>query len=107
MTKKYEGAIADKKKEFDQLFLRKAMILKSYNEKIKMLKAKGQEIQELIEKAKTGADKGLLDILKKWEEANIKIFEKYPDGEENELSVLEQAVTEIHKTEQSMIDSSI
>jgi hypothetical protein len=44
MTKKYEGAITDKKKEFDQLFMRKAMILKSYNEKIKMLKAKGQEI---------------------------------------------------------------
>jgi hypothetical protein len=41
----------------------------------------------------------LLDILRKWEEANIKIFEKYPDGEENEFSVLEAAVTEIHKTE--------
>jgi hypothetical protein len=35
MTKKYEVAIADKKKEFDSLFLKKAMILKSYNEKIR------------------------------------------------------------------------
>ena len=104
MNKKYEVALGDKKKEFDELFKRKAMILRSYNEKIKLLKAKGQEIQDLIEKAKTGADRGLLDILRKWEEANIKIFEKYPDGEENELSVLEAVVAEIHKknTPQSM-----
>jgi hypothetical protein len=67
MTKKYEVALGDKKKEFDELFKRKAMILRSYNEKIKLLKAKGQEIQDLIEKAKTGADRGLLDILRKWE----------------------------------------
>jgi len=35
----------------------------------------------LIEKAKAGADKGLSEILSKWEEANMKIFEKYPDEE--------------------------
>jgi hypothetical protein len=35
MSKKYEAMITDKKKEFDQLYLRKAMILKSYNDKIK------------------------------------------------------------------------
>jgi hypothetical protein len=107
MTKKYEVALGDKKKEFDELFKRKAMILRSYNEKIKLLKAKGQEIQDLIEKAKTGADRGLLDILRKWEEANIKIFEKYPDGEENELSVLEAVVAEIHKTEHTSVNESI
>lgn len=56
MTKKFESTIIEKKKEFDQLYLKKAMILKSYNEKIKVLKVKGQEIQELIEKAKAGAD---------------------------------------------------
>lgn len=44
MTKKFEGAITEKKKEFDQLYMKKAMILKSYNEKIKMLRIKGQEI---------------------------------------------------------------
>lgn len=99
MTKKYESAIAEKKKEFDALYLRKAMILKGYNEKIKMLKIKGQEIQDLIEKAKTGADRGLLDILKKWEEANQKIFDKYPDGEEAELSILEAAAAEIKRSE--------
>lgn len=101
MTKKFESALGEKKKEFDQLYYRKAMILKSYNEKIKLLKIKGQEIQDLIEKAKSGADKGLLDILKKWEEANQKIFEKYPEGDEAEFSILEAAATELKKVEQS------
>lgn len=41
MTKRYESALSEKKKEFDQLYFKKAMILKSYNEKIKQLKAKG------------------------------------------------------------------
>jgi hypothetical protein len=41
MTKKYESALAERKKEFDQLYYRKAMILKSFNEKIKLLKIKG------------------------------------------------------------------
>jgi hypothetical protein len=44
MSKKYETTIQDKKKEYDGLFYKKAMILKSYNEKIKQLKAKGGEI---------------------------------------------------------------
>lgn len=35
MSKKYESTVAEKKKEYDQLFYKKAMILKSYNEKIK------------------------------------------------------------------------
>jgi hypothetical protein len=41
MTKKYEVALGEKKKEYDALYMKKAMILKSYNEKIKQLKAKG------------------------------------------------------------------
>jgi len=88
-AKKFEATLAEKKKEFEQLYLRKAMILKGYNEKVRQLKAKGLEIQELIEKAKAGADKGLVDILRKWEEANQKIFEKYPDGAEADFSLLE------------------
>lgn len=70
MTKKYESAIAEKKKDFDNLYYKKAMILKSFNEKIKQLKGKGEEIRDLIEKAKAGADSGLIEILNKWEEAN-------------------------------------
>lgn len=97
MTKRYETAIFEKKKEYEQLYLRKATILKSYNEKVKALRAKGMEISELIAKAKAegGADKGLLEILNKWEEANQKIFERQGEGEEgdeaNELSLLEVA----------------
>ena len=100
MSKKYESAVTEKKKEYDQLYMKKAMILRSYNEKIKLLRLKGQEIQDLIEKAKSGADKGLIEILAKWEEANMKIFEKYPEeGEAAEMSLLEQAATEIKKSE--------
>ena len=72
MTKRYESAIGEKKKEYESLYLKKAQILKSYNEKVKTLRQKGMEIQELIQKAKAegGGDKGLLEILSKWEEAN-------------------------------------
>lgn len=67
MSKKYETTLADKKKEFDQLYVRKAMILKAYKDKVSQLKDKGHEIQDLIDKAKDGADRGLFDILTKWE----------------------------------------
>ena len=82
MTKRYEVQIADRKKEYEALYLKKATILKSYNEKVRQLRLKGQEIHELIAKAKTdgAADKGLLEILNKWEEANLKIFDRTMDG---------------------------
>ena len=80
MTKKYETILTEKKKEFDGLYLKKALILKDYNVKISQLRKKGEDIKELIERARTDADSGLLDILSKWEEANNKIFEKYPEG---------------------------
>jgi rubrerythrin len=38
MTKRYETAINEKKKEYEQLYLKKATILKSYNEKVKSLR---------------------------------------------------------------------
>ena len=78
MTKRYETALTEKKKEYDQLYMKKATILKGYNEKVKALRIKGLEIQELIARAKSdgGADRGLLEILNKWEEANQKIFER-------------------------------
>ncbi len=98
MTKRYEGQIADKKKDYEALYLKKATILKSYNEKVRQLRIKGQEIQELIQKAKAdgAADKGLMDILNKWEEANMKIFDHTVSNEgendnDNEFSLLEAA----------------
>ena len=90
MTKRYETALNEKKKEYEALYLKKAQILRSYNEKVKSLRQKGYEIQELIQRARDtgGTDKGLLEILNKWEEANQKIFEK---DQEEELSLLEVA----------------
>jgi len=38
--------------------------------------------------------------LTKWEEANRKIYDKYPEGE-IDFSILEAAVSEIHKLEMS------
>jgi|LauGreDrversion4_2_1035121.scaffolds.fasta_scaffold99471_1 hypothetical protein len=52
MTKRYETAIVDKRKEYENLYMRKAQILKSYNEKCRSLRSKGMEISELIAKAK-------------------------------------------------------
>ena len=53
-----------------------------YNERVVELREKGLQIRDLIERAKTEADDGLQDILTKWEEANDKILDKYPEGGE-------------------------
>jgi hypothetical protein len=43
-----------------------------------------------------------MEILKKWEEANQKIFDKYPGGDgETDFSILEAAALEVHKIETS------
>lgn len=69
-----------------------------YNDKIKVLRTKGEEIQDLIERARAnGADHDMQGILNKWEEANRKIFEQYPDDRPSDLSVLEQALEEVHR----------
>jgi hypothetical protein len=59
-------------------------------------------------KAESGQDKGLLDILTKWEEANQKIFEQGDPGagengqgeDINEISLLEVAHQEINKAKE-------
>ena len=106
MTKRYEGALGERKREYDALYMKKATILKSYNEKVKALKLKGLEIQDLIAKAKAdgSADKGLLEILNKWEEANLKIFDKQGEDEGDdatELSLLEVAHNEINRAKEN------
>lgn len=96
--KRYESQLSEKKKEYEQQQYGKARIVHAYNEKITVLRAKGQEIQDLIEKARaSGADSELQGILSKWEEANRKIFEQYPADRPNDLTVLEQALEEVHK----------
>ena len=44
MTKKYEAAISEKNKEYENLYLKKATFVKTYNDKITILKTKGIEI---------------------------------------------------------------
>lgn len=49
------------------------------------------QIKELIERAKTEAEPGLMDILEKWEEANNKILTKYPEGADMDYDQLDIA----------------
>jgi len=51
-TKKNDQILIDKKKEIDKMQVQKAKILKLYNEKIHILRTKGTEIQDLIDKAR-------------------------------------------------------
>lgn len=104
MTKRYEGAIAERKREYEAMYLRKAQILKGYNEKVRALRGKGIEIQELIARAKVegAGDKGLLEILSKWEEANLKIFERHEE-EEADMSLLEVAQEEMSKAREAPV----
>lgn len=75
-AKRYDSILSEKKKEYEQQQYNKAKIVQQYNEKITILRSKGTEIQDLIEKARQGgADSELQTILQKWEEANAKIFE--------------------------------
>ena len=58
----------------------------------------------MIAKAKAdgSADKGLLEILNKWEEANLKIFQKQGDDDDaTELSLLEVAHNEINRAKEN------
>lgn len=106
-AKRYETILSEKKKEFDEQQYTKARIVHTYNEKITILRAKGQEIQDLIEKARaSGADAELQGILSKWEEANAKIFEQYPEDRPNDLAVLKQAIEEVHKPRPQATDTA-
>ena len=71
--------------------MRKGEILAKYNERVIELREKGLQIRDLIERAKTEADDGLQDILSKWQEANERILEKYPEGSQMSFAQLEEA----------------
>jgi hypothetical protein len=60
--------------------------LKKFNERVQELREKGLQIRDLIERAKAEADDGLQDILAKWEQANERILEKYPEGAEMDFA---------------------
>lgn len=44
MTKRCETQISDKRKEYENLYIKKATILKAYNERVRALRTKGLEI---------------------------------------------------------------
>lgn len=43
------------------------------------------------------------EILTKWEDANNKIFDKYPSDRPADLSILEQALEEVHKPKDPLL----
>lgn len=100
-TKKFDGILNEKRKEFEGLQFQKAQIVMSYNDKIADLRNRGREIQELIERVRVngGTDRELHQILGKWEEANLKMFEKYPSDKPNEMEVLDEALAEMQQQE--------
>ena len=101
-SKKFEAGLTTKKKEYEQLEYSKAKIVQEYNSKITVLRSKGTEIQDLIEKvrATSHSDKELSGILGKWEEANLKLFEKHPIDRPEDLEILDQAQLEVHNFRQ-------
>ena len=74
--------------------MRKGEILAKYNERVVELREKGLQIKDLIERAKTEADDGLQEILDKWQQANDRILEKYPEGAQMSFAQLEEAARE-------------
>lgn len=58
-TRKQEALTAEKKRDLEQLQMRKGEILAKYNERVVELREKGLQIRDLIERAKTEADDGL------------------------------------------------
>lgn len=83
--------MGEKRRDLEQLQHRKGEILVRYNDRVVDLREKGLEIRDLIERAKTEADDGLHDILDKWNLANERILEKYPEGTAMSIAQLEEA----------------
>jgi hypothetical protein len=58
---------------------------------VKEVRERASQIKELIDRAKAEAEPGLMAILEKWEQANQRILEKYPENEEMDFDQLEAA----------------
>ena len=53
----------EKKRDLEQLQARKMELLTQFNERVLEVRERALQIQELIDRAKTEADSGLLDVL--------------------------------------------
>lgn len=89
-TRKQEALTVEKKRDLEQLQLRKGEILAKYNERVAELREKGLQIRDLITRAMAEADPGLDDILNLWQKANDRVLEKYPEGSEISFTQLEE-----------------
>ena len=65
-TRKQEALTVEKKRDLEQLQLRKGEILTKYNERVVELREKGLQIKDLIDRAKTEAEPQLYEILDTW-----------------------------------------
>jgi hypothetical protein len=72
----------EKKRDLEALQARKLDVLKRFNERVLEVRERALQIKELIERAKAEAEPGLQEILVKWEEANERILQKYPENAE-------------------------
>ena len=89
-TRKQKALTVEKKRDLEQLQLRKGEILAKYNERVAELREKGLQIRDLIQRAQAEADPGLDDILNLWQKANDRVLEKYPEGSEISFTQLEE-----------------
>ena len=89
----------EKKKDLEQLQIRKLEILKKYNERVQELRDRATQIRELIERAKIEADPSLHEILAKWELANDRILQKYPEGAEMNFDLLNETPGQLQAEE--------
>ena len=83
-----EMGVQGYKKRFEELRKQKGDLLNGINKKIDIIRDKSTNIKELIDKAKLNSDRSTIEILSKWEEANQKILEKYPEGKQVDLEEL-------------------
>ena len=64
-------------------------LLTKFNERVLEVRERAIQIKELIERAKSEAEPGLLEVLEQWENANNRILEKYPEGAEMDFQQLD------------------
>lgn len=80
-------------------------LLTKFNERLLEVRERAMQIRELIERAKTEAEPGLLEVLEQWERANNRILEKYPEGAEMDFQQLDLQDNEIEFRKQKGLSS--
>ena len=82
MKKKMDVALHKEKKGYREMLEQKHRIAVEVNEKVEAMRAKGQLVSGLIDRARTSGDKAKYDLLLKYEaslESQLQKYE-YPEG---------------------------